>query len=151
MAKKMIENDTVESTGDKASPLFTSDQADNSNNDTVNEDSFYPLSDTFLSHDNNDVILHSQGAYSSSTNEVSDSIIEGDWDKLCSLQKQDPNLAEAWTEVVEDEDAPPVCYLIRDGMLMRRWKPLDVRPDDDWRIVVIVIVFVIFQQGVHSV
>ena len=47
MAGKMIEDDTVESTGDEASPLFTSDQVDDSNNDTVNEDSFYSLSNTF--------------------------------------------------------------------------------------------------------
>ena len=44
-------------------------------------------------------------------------------------------MAEAWTEVVEDEDAPPVCYFIWDGMLMRRWKPLDAQSDDDWRVV----------------
>ena len=82
MARKMIENDTMESTGDEASPLFTSDQADDSNNDTLYEDSFYPLSDTFLSHDNNDVILHNQEAYSSLTNGVSDSFIEGDQGRI---------------------------------------------------------------------
>jgi len=73
----------------------------------------YPIPS--LSHDNNDVI---QGAYSSLTNEVSDSISEGDRDRFCSLHKQDLNLAEAWTEVVEGEDASPLCYFVWDGMLM---------------------------------
>jgi len=48
MARKMIENDTMKLTRGKALPLFTSDQEDDGNNDTVNEDSFYPLSDTFF-------------------------------------------------------------------------------------------------------
>jgi len=44
--------------------------------------SYYPLSDTFMSHDSNDTMLHGkQGGSSLLTNEGGDSVSEGDRDK----------------------------------------------------------------------
>ena len=37
--------------------------------------------------------------------------------------------------MAEGAEASPLCYYTRNNILMRKWRPLDARPDEDWRAV----------------
>ena len=67
--------------------------------------------------------------------ELGDSVSQGDKDKLFILQKQDPNLAEVWTQMGEETEASPVCYYTQNDIFMWKWQPLNALPNEDWKVV----------------
>ena len=46
-------------------------------------------------------------------------------------------MSEIWDEVVSESEVEvaAVCYYKLNGMLMRKWQPLDAHPNECWRVV----------------
>lgn len=86
-------------------------------------------------HSDTSVVDGEQRGDSLQFDELSDEVSHGDKDKIFSLQKWDTNLAEAWIQVAKEVEASPVCYYIWNNILMRKWWPLDARPNEDWKVV----------------
>ena len=57
--------------------------------------------------------------------------------ELMVLQKKDPSLSSVWEQLVSEAEAAVtcVCYYTKDGVLMRKWSPLDMPANDDWRVI----------------
>ena len=57
--------------------------------------------------------------------------------ELMVLQKKDPSLSGVWEQLVSEADAAVtrVCYYTKDGVLMRKWSPLDMPANDEWRVI----------------
>lgn len=55
--------------------------------------------------------------------------------QLISAQKADPTLVSLFEAVSPDQeiDAVPQGYFLRDGVLMRKWRPHDV--PDGWKVI----------------
>jgi hypothetical protein len=53
---------------------------------------------------------------------------------LIREQQNDPEISALYQKASDKMDAAgsPVCYFIKNGMLMRKWRPLDVSADDEW-------------------
>ena len=53
---------------------------------------------------------------------------------LIKEQQNDPEISALYEKAVEEKDAAgdPVCYFIKNGVLMRKWRPPDVSADDEW-------------------
>ena len=56
---------------------------------------------------------------------------------LISSQESDPTLAGVRERILSESEAAMtrVCYYKKDGMLMRKWSPLDMPASDEWRVV----------------
>ena len=70
---------------------------------------------------------------------------EGDFvlrSELMVLQKKDPSLSSVWEQLVSEAEAAVtrVCYYRKDRVLMRKWSPLDMPANDDWRVISQVVV-----------
>lgn len=70
--------------------------------------------------------------------------------RLSAAQKTDPTLQKCFLSVVSPDKASDerVCYLINDGVLMRRWSPAP--SDCDWNVVFQVVVPSIYRSHVLS-
>ena len=57
-------------------------------------------------------------------------------EKLSFEQRKDPTLSSLFSKVVPESeiDNHQICYYVRDGVLMRRWRPPDVNADADWAV-----------------
>lgn len=57
-------------------------------------------------------------------------------ERLIQEQKSDPSLTALFSEVMSEDDAEhSSCgYFIREGVLMRKWRPLTVSAQDEWRV-----------------
>ena len=56
---------------------------------------------------------------------------------LIHLQENDPSLSGVREQAVSETEATAraVCYYKKDGILVRKWSPLDMPADDEWRAV----------------
>ncbi|KAL2103146.1 hypothetical protein ACEWY4_000014 [Coilia grayii] len=63
-------------------------------------------------------------------------------ERLIQEQKSDPSLKPLFSEVLSDEDIEnsPQGYFIRDGVLMRKWRPLTASAQDEWRVLFQIVV-----------
>ncbi len=54
--------------------------------------------------------------------------------KLIKEQQNDPEISVIYQKASDESDAAgdSVCYFIKSGMLMRKWRPSDVSADDEW-------------------
>ena len=54
--------------------------------------------------------------------------------KLIKEQQNDPEISVIYQKASDESDAAsdPVCYFIKNGVLMRKWRPSDVSTDDEW-------------------
>ena len=57
--------------------------------------------------------------------------------QLIQDQQADPELVILSQEAITEEEAQdnPVCYFKRDGVLIRKWRPLSAPAIDDWKVV----------------
>ncbi|CAL9707779.1 unnamed protein product [Knipowitschia caucasica] len=62
--------------------------------------------------------------------------------QLIDNQKSDVSLARLFDEAVKSEGADSMStgYFIRDGILMRKWTPLNVSPIEEWSVVTQIVV-----------
>ena len=58
-------------------------------------------------------------------------------EKLKAEQKKDPEIVELFKRSLSlnESDQVPVCYYMKDGLLMRKWRPPEVAADDEWAVV----------------
>ena len=57
--------------------------------------------------------------------------------ELMVLQKKDPSLSSVWEQLVSEAEAAVtrVCYYTKDGILIRKWSPQDMPPNNEWRVI----------------
>ncbi|KAJ8040053.1 hypothetical protein HOLleu_14244 [Holothuria leucospilota] len=111
---------------------------DSSKNIHENEDSWYDLSQSFMTNLNDSQDCESPGPTHSEgveqeKSKMSDTLHR---DQLSVQQQHDeelqPLIAGALTED-ESEDVP-VCFYFKNKILMRKWRPPDAALDEEWRI-----------------
>ena len=58
-------------------------------------------------------------------------------ERLIREQKADPQLRKLASTALTEEEAQKdlVCYYIKSGVLMRKWRPPDASTDEEWRVV----------------
>ena len=74
-------------------------------------------------------------------------------DKLIVEQKRDPVLVELCSQSLSQQEAEkvPVCFYMKDGVLMRKWRPPDVGVEEEWKVVHQIVVPKVYRQEVISI
>ena len=136
MKKKAAEKDRV-----TTSPVLTrvglpevsgsvTDDLEEESKDSNENDPLVPMSETFMAHEPKSASnLDSenppvQQTLLSNTNTITQCT-------LIQLQENDPSLFGVLEQAVSEARA--MCYYKKDGILMRKWSPLDMPADDKWR------------------
>ena len=54
--------------------------------------------------------------------------------QLCKEQHNDPEILPLFERAFDEKetDQVPVCFYVKNGILMRKWRPPDVSADDEW-------------------
>ena len=54
--------------------------------------------------------------------------------QLCKVQHSDPEISPLFERAFDENEISqvPVCYYIKNGILVRKWRPLDVSAEDEW-------------------
>ncbi|KAJ8020635.1 hypothetical protein HOLleu_40278 [Holothuria leucospilota] len=111
---------------------------DSSKNIHENEDSWYDLSQSFMTNLNDSQDCESPGPTHSEgveqeKSKMSDTLHR---DQLSVQQQHDeelqPLIAGALTE--DESKDVPVCFYLKNNVLMRKWRPPDAPLDEEWRI-----------------
>ena len=68
-------------------------------------------------------------------------------------QGRDPELISISKKALSEQDSckVPVCYFMKNGLLMRKWRPSDVPADHDWEVVHQVVVPKCYRSHIMSV
>ena len=55
---------------------------------------------------------------------------------LIAAQHGDPSLNNLWEKVASEKEIENQsrCYIMKHGVLLRKWRPPDAPPDDSWRV-----------------
>ena len=58
------------------------------------------------------------------------------WSQLCKEQHSDPEISPLFDRALDDNEMAqvPVCYYVKNDILMRKWRPPDVSADDEWTV-----------------
>ncbi|KAL5020806.1 hypothetical protein ScPMuIL_002105, partial [Solemya velum] len=66
--------------------------------------------------------------------------------------EKDPEISLLCNRALSEEEAEkvPVCYFRRSGVLMRKWRPPDVSPEEDWKVVNQIVVPPRYRQDILS-
>ena len=56
--------------------------------------------------------------------------------QLIQEQQTDPEISKLFFRALPEDEISqvPICYYIKNGILMRKWRPFDVPADDEWAI-----------------
>ena len=56
--------------------------------------------------------------------------------QLCKEQHSDPEISPLFERVLDDYEMSqvPVCFYVKNDILMRKWRPPDVSADDEWTV-----------------
>lgn len=95
------------------------------------------LSDTFLAN-----LFHSLDSPTktdtakSSDNSNADNSPNFSQSNLITEQQNDPEISSLFQKASDETDAAnnPVCYFIKNGILLRKWRPPLVSGDDEWSV-----------------
>lgn len=105
------------------------------------DENYFGLSDTFMAHSN---------VHSTPLEIDQGEVLGGGRTGLIAEQGKDPELIalgkKAVTEV--EADTIPVCYFVKNGVLMRKWRPLNARADEEWRVVSQVVVPSLYRKEI---
>ena len=73
-------------------------------------------------------------------------------DILITKQKSDPDLALLFEKAVSENEAvkSPVCYYLKSGLLMRKWRPADAACDEEWLVLHQIVVPSSYRQNILS-
>ena len=54
--------------------------------------------------------------------------------QLIAGQRKDPEISLLFSRSVSENEVSqnPICYFIKNGVLMRKWRLLDVLAEDEW-------------------
>ena len=91
------------------------------NSDSPSVSSANSSVDVQMNHDGN--IIHTYNTVSQQRQLIADQHADPDINLLFDL---------ALTE--EEAKGVPVCYFVRSGLLMRKWRPPDISADMEWRV-----------------
>ncbi|MES9950010.1 MAG: RNase H-like domain-containing protein [Candidatus Thiodiazotropha sp.] len=82
------------------------------------------LNDSTLVSDHSSLILPDQGHDIKSRSQLS------------KEQHSDPEISPLFQKAISDVELAqdPICYYIKNGILMRKWRPPDVPADDEWTV-----------------
>ena len=106
------------------------------------------LADTLIGQSFNDEILNSLSPSQSdiqtdfdtsrSNTDLSPSISNDQLSRsqLCKEQHSDPEISPLFDRALDENEMSqvPVCYYVKNDILMRKWRPLDVSADDEWTV-----------------
>ena len=58
------------------------------------------------------------------------------WSQLCKEQHNDPEILPLLERAFDEKeiDQVPVCFYVKNGILMRKWCPPDVSAEDEWTV-----------------
>jgi len=139
MSKKLSEETSEMSKGTLKIPTKVSKMSLK----TSDEDDF-DLSDTFMGHPpDGDGPCHSLSTIESSNSvqdnpdvnasKLGESVLDKEY--LVREQRNDPKLGLLLEKALSEDEAKkvPVCYFDKNGILMRKWRPSDASPDEEWR------------------
>ncbi|KAJ8040380.1 hypothetical protein HOLleu_14652 [Holothuria leucospilota] len=110
---------------------------DSSKNIHESEDSWYDLSQSFMTNLNDSQDCESPGPTHSEgveqeKSKMSDTLHR---DQLSVQQQHDEELQPLAGALTEDESKDvPVCFYLKNNILMRKWRPPDALLDEEWRI-----------------
>ncbi|KAL5020695.1 hypothetical protein ScPMuIL_002223, partial [Solemya velum] len=132
----------------------------------VVEDHYSPgLGDTFLAHDIEDIggkcdLLSNPADFDSDRvvpnkgTSLADMMSKSSLsrEELIVQQEKDPEISLLCNRALSEEEAEkvPVCYFRRSGVLMRKWRPPDVSPEEDWKVVNQIVVPPRYRQDILS-
>ena len=73
-------------------------------------------------------------------------------ERLLSEQHKDPDIIQLSKRALPPEEATKVgeCFYMKDGILMRKWRPPDASPDEVWRVVHQIVVPAAYRRDVMS-
>ena len=56
--------------------------------------------------------------------------------QLCKEQHSDPEISPLFDRTLDENEMSqvPVCYYVKNDILMRKWRPPDVSADDEWTV-----------------
>ena len=56
--------------------------------------------------------------------------------QLCKEQHSDPEISPLFDRALDENEMSqvPVCYFVKNDILMRKWRPPDVSADDEWTV-----------------
>ena len=56
--------------------------------------------------------------------------------QLCKEQHNDPEILPLLERAFDEKeiDQVPVCFYVKNGILMRKWHPLDFSAEDEWTV-----------------
>ena len=106
------------------------------------------LADTLIGQSFNDEILNSLSPSQSdiqtdfdtsrSNTDLSPSISNDQLSRsqLCKEQHSDPEISPLFDRALDENEMSqvPVVYYVKNDILMRKWRPLDVSADDEWTV-----------------
>ena len=111
---------------------------------------FNHLSDTFIG------TLFGQDLGGSQNSSTLESDVSGDFSlsrkQLIKAQGDDPEISELKEKALSDDDIAkvPVGYYLKDGVLMRKFRPSDVAADEEWAVVNQVVVPKVYRNDILS-
>ena len=88
------------------------------------------ISDTFLA----EAFDNLAGTSQCTNNDKQNSESNFSKSNLIKEQQNDPEISVLYQKAPDELDTAedPVCYFIKDGVLMRKWRPSDVSADEEW-------------------
>ena len=120
---------------------------------------FSDLNDTFMSHLDDDVVnLMPNGRDFNQENPDMEDKTSSESDilsrnNLLIEQGNDPELASFISSALSEDEAKavPVCFYLKGGILMRKWRPPDVPANDEWRVYHQIVVPKVYRTQILSV
>lgn len=72
--------------------------------------------------------------------------------QLIAGQREDPEISPLFSRSVSENEVSqnPTCYFTKNGVLMRKWRPLDVPAEDEWAVKYQVVVPKTYRQDILS-
>lgn len=122
-------------------------------NDVSTDDT--ELSDTFLTH-----IFEHDWISTSCGFDYSDKNFSNDENfsqavpnnNLITEQLKDPVISPYFEKAVDESEISkiPVCYFVKNGVLMRKWRPVDVSAEDEWAVKYQIVIPKVYQSEILS-
>ena len=104
--------------------------------DTLIGQSFYDEISNSLSPSQSDI--QTDFDTSRSNTDLSPSILNDQQSRsqLCKEQNSDPEISPLFDRALGENEISqvPVCYYVKNDILMRKWRPPDVSADDEWTV-----------------
>ena len=73
--------------------------------------------------------------------------------QLIQKQQTDPDISKLILRALPEDEISqvPMCYYIKNGILMRKWRPLDVPADDEWAVYHQIVVPKLYRHEILSI